>query len=116
MVARYSGMSASGYPTHPFNLFRRYTVVNTPRGSDRWRVGSKASNPRPSSSERLASRASFNSHERSSGVYSACGLGFNWTRSESSDGSDIALLAPAENECAAPALDYVAINLRPESV
>src|SRR5262249_52193209 len=64
----------------------------------------------------MASRASWRSQVRSSGVYSAWALEFDWTGSDSSDGGDIALFAPAENERATPGLDYMAIDLRPEGV
>src|SRR6478672_4079652 len=64
----------------------------------------------------IASRASCRSTARSCGVYSGCGLESDWTGCDSSDCGDIALLAPAENESATPALDYMAIDLRPEGV
>src|SRR5439155_26985449 len=107
-------MRAVGYPTQPLNFPFKYKVVKAPRGSERCAEGVNTEISRFSNKERIASRATHNNSFRSSEVYS--GSRPRWVRDEddSSDGGDIALLAPAENKGASPALHHMAIDLRPK--
>src|SRR5215467_14818037 len=69
---------------------------------------------RPSSAERMASCAASSNSFRSSRLYSACVFVPAVRTVEVSNGGDIALLAPAKDECAPAASYYVAIDPLPK--
>src|SRR6266567_1179843 len=69
---------------------------------------------RPSSSDRIDSRAICSSKLRSSGLYSGTASAWAQMEDEVSDGGNIALLAPAKDERPPVALDYVSIDFSPE--